>query len=482
MTAGDFIAVLPLAVLGAASVVVMLAVAFRRHHGLAALLASAGMVLALAALVPAFGVSPRQVTPLLVVDRYALFYQGLAIAAGLAVTVLSYDYFDRREGRREELYVLLLLATLGAAVLAASTHFASLFLGLELLSVALFAMIAYPVASHLPLEAGAKYLILAGVSSALLLFGMALIYAQLGTLSFAAIGAQSSTAAHSRDPWLLAGMGLIVAGIGFKLSLVPFHLWAPDIYQGAPAPVAAFVATVSKGAVFALLLRYFVEAGGTPYNALLPVFSALAIASMLAGNLLALLQDNVKRILAYSSIAHLGYVLVAFTGSGALALEAVGYYLAAYFVTMLGAFGAVGALSEPAQEADCETLEAYRALGWQRPWLAAIFAGMLLSLAGIPLTMGFVAKFYVVATGVDAATWWPLAALVIGSAIGLFYYLRIIVVMYSNAPSQAPAAELVPLRPGGRLVLAVLAFLLVGLGVFPSPLIRWIQAAAGSLV
>ena len=216
--------------------------------------------------------------------------------------------------KSEELYLLLLIATLGCAVLVASSHFVSFLLGLEILSVALYAMLAYLTGRERALEAGIKYLILASASAAFLLFGMALIYADAGTMEFSRIRELSFSG--SGLALLLPGIALTVTGIGFKLGVVPFHLWTPDVYEGAPAPVAAFVATTSKSAMVALLLRYFYVSGALHYRALFLVFSIIAIASMCAGNLLALQQNNVKRILAYSSIAHFGYILVAFLAGG----------------------------------------------------------------------------------------------------------------------------------------------------------------------
>ncbi len=211
-------------------------------------------------------------------------------------------------------------------------------------------------------------------------------------------------------------------------------MWTPDVYEGAPAPVTAFIATVSKGAMFAVLFRYLTPSNVQVETPLFIVFSLIAIASMFVGNLLALLQTNVKRILAYSSIAHMGYLLVAFLASGTTAIAAVSYYLVAYFVTTLGAFGVIIVLSNSDEDAD--RLEEYRGLAWQRPWLAGVFTAMLLSLAGIPLTAGFVGKFYVMAAGIGSALWLLVTMLVINSAIGLFYYLRIIIVIFS-APRTA---------------------------------------------
>lgn len=486
MNGADLIALLPLLILTAVVLAVMLTIAFRRHHGLAAAAAATGLIVALASLPIAASVIPRRVTPLFMVDHYGLFFTGLILVATLVVVVLAYSYLQGRRGRHEELYLLLLLAALGGSALAGSQHFAAFFLSLELLSVALFALIAYPGYARRPLEAGVKYLVLAGVSSSFLLFGMALIYAELGTMDFTAMSERLLAMDDLHSPYMLAGLAMIITGVGFKLSLVPFHLWTPDVYEGAPAPVTAFLATVSKGAVFALLLRYIIETDAYRYQPLLLILSLIAVASMLVGNLLALFQTNVKRILAYSSIAHLGYLLVALLAGGALAVEAVSYYLAAYFVTTLGAFGIVALLSEPSLSAthwERNALEDYRGLFWQRPWLAGVFTAMLLSLAGIPLTAGFIGKFYVLAAGAQAALWWLLIVLIIGSTLGLFYYLRIIVAMIQPPVRGRPGypTALSPAALLGGMALVLLTLLLVWLGIYPATLIELIPTAAGNL-
>jgi NADH-quinone oxidoreductase subunit N len=419
----------------------------------------------------AASVAPSQVTPLLTIDHYALFYTGLILTATIACAVFAYGYFEGCDGHRDELYILLLVATLGSSVLVAASHFVSFFLGLELLSIALYGMISYLYQQPLPIEAGVKYLVLAAASSAFLLFGMALLYAALGTMEFSTLAAKLATGDFER--WLvLPGLAFIVTGFGFKLALVPFHLWTPDVYQGAPAPVTAYIATVSKGAMFALLLRFFHSFGA---RELLPpvslIFSIIAIASMFTGNILALMQTNVKRVLAYSSIAHLGYVLVAFQMSGPLGPQAVTFYLVAYFVTILGAFGVITVLSTGQREA--ADIEDYRGLFWRRPALAAVFTAMLLSLAGIPVTAGFLGKFYIIAAGASATSWALIVILVITSAIGLFYYLRIVVIMYAQpAEGRLPDA---PLAPASSLTLGILTVLLVWFGVLPGALLDVIR-------
>jgi NADH-quinone oxidoreductase subunit N len=265
--------------------------------------------------------------------------------------------------------------------------------------------------------------------------------------------------------------------------VVPFHLWTPDVYEGAPAPVTAFIATVSKGGVFAVVLRYFYETETAAAGPVWTVFAIIAVGSMAAGTLLALLQDNVKRILAYSSIAHFGFLLVAFLVGGEMGATAATFYLAAYFVTTLGAFGVIGALS--GSERDADHIADYHGLFWRRPWLSGTMSAMLFSLAGIPLTAGFVGKFYVLAAGASAAMWGLLIVMVVSSAVGLYYYLRIMVYMYATeeeAPGEQVAA--LPPAPAGLtagVALTVLTVLLLWLGVFPGGLFEAIATAVGAL-
>jgi NADH-quinone oxidoreductase subunit N len=462
MRSGDFVAILPPIVVSATTIVAMLAIAVRRNPRITATLTLIGLAVAFASIGIAAPRTPRQVTPLFTADSYALFYAGLILAATFVTVLLAHEYLVRREGPHDELYLLVLIATTGALVLVYSSHFASFFLGLEILSVGLYALIGYTKARE-PLEAALKYLVLAAASAAFLLFGMALVYAELGTMEFKDIGA-ALTRPGANLTLLLPGFVLIVTGFGFKLALAPFHLWTPDVYQGAPAPITAYIATVSKGAMFALLLRYFYVTTGSNYMGIYVVFAIIAIASMLAGNLLALLQNNVKRILAYSSIAHLGYVLVAFLAGGAAGAEAVTFYLVAYFVTTLGAFGVIAVLSPAHRE--WESIDDYRGLFYRRPAVAAVFTAMLFSLAGIPLTAGFIGKFYIVAAGASARQWALIIILVIASAIGLFYYLRIIVALYSRSGEESAPARI---AAAGAAVMAGLTVLLIWLGVYPRP-------------
>ena len=479
MKPGDLITLLPLIVLSGSAVIVMLVAAFRRSHTLALVLTLLGLAATVVSLFVAATGVPRQVTPLLDLDTYALFFIGLLAVATAAVALLSWGYLRRLRVPPEEYYVLLLGATLGGATLVASTHFASFFLGLEILSVSLYALIAYPIFREQFVEAAIKYLVLAGATSAALIFGMALVYAETGSMTVSQLAPTLAQGLSGSGAIVAVGVVLIVVGAGFKLALVPFHMWTPDIYQGAPAPVSAYIATVSKGAMLALLVRFFRPVSLHHGATLFLVFTAIALASMVAGNLLALRQRNVKRILAYSSIAHLGYALVAFLAAGHAAVTAVTFYLVAYFVTTLAAFGVVTVLSQA--ERDADLIDDYRGLARHRPWMAAAFSIALFSLAGIPLTMGFVGKFYVVTAGAGAALWTLVITLVLSSTVGLYYYTRIVVAMYVE-PADAERRPLSAAIPGASgAVLAALTALLFVFGVYPSPLIHLIERAVSTL-
>ena len=480
MNADGLLALLPLLLITAASVVVMLAIAVRRSHRLTLALTVLGFLAGMLVLPISAELAPVTVTPLILIDRYSVFFMALLFAGGLAICLLCYDYFKAWDGEKEELYLLILTAILGASVLVSSNHFAAFFLGLETLSVSLFALIAYTVRRKRALEAAVKYVILSGVSSAFLLFGIALIYSQTGSLSFPEIAQAMTGASQVME---VIGAILIIAGLGFKLSLVPFHMWTPDVYEGAPVPITAFLATVSKGAILAMLLRYLITTEAYLYEPLNIALTVIAIASILIGNWLALLQKDIKRLLAYSSIAHFGYLLVALVAGAIigpqLMIETVSFYLFAYFITSIGAFGVVTILSSPQQEA--ASVDHYLGLFWRRPGLAIILTAMLMSLAGIPLTAGFVGKFYIFVAGAEGNLWLLLMVLIAGSAMGLYYYLRIVLAMFSWPQEQVPATYQTANPFLSQLTVTLLALLLLGFGIMPGPLTELIQAMAKTL-
>ncbi|MGY2397696.1 NADH-quinone oxidoreductase subunit NuoN [Pseudomonas sp. SDO5271_S396] len=480
-TIQHFIALAPLLITSLTIVVVMLAIAWRRNHSQTFLLSCAGLNLALLSIIPALKVAPLAVTPLMMVDDFALLYIALILVATLACVTLAHAYLGEGgtgyPGNREELYLLILLAAAGGIVLVSAQHLAGLFIGLELLSIPTYGLVAYAFFNKRSLEAGIKYMVLSAAGSAFLLFGMALLYAEAGSLSFTGIGHALATT-NSPAPIAQLGLAMMLIGLAFKLSLVPFHLWTPDVYEGAPAPVAAFLATASKVAVFAVMVRLFQISPAANTGVLSNVLTVIAIASILFGNLLALTQNNLKRLLGYSSIAHFGYLLIALVASKGLAVEAIGVYLVTYVITSLGAFGVITLMSSPYKGRDADALYEYRGLFWRRPYLTAVLTVMMLSLAGIPLTAGFIGKFYIVATGVEAHEWWLVASLILGSAIGVFYYLRVMVTLYLIEPNlRRVDAELHWEQKAGGVMLLAIALLAFFLGVYPQPLLTLVQHA-----
>jgi NADH-quinone oxidoreductase subunit N len=477
MNKTDFLNVVPLFMLTSTAILIMFSISVKRNHKLIYVITCVSFLADFLYLQFNYSGAKWIIEPLFVFDGFGTFNTGLIFLTSLAVTMISFAYFEQREERKEEYYILLVLGTLGAAVMAISKHFVSLFLGLEILSVSLYSMIAYLRKREKSDEAGIKYLIMAAFSSAFILFGMALVYASTGTMEFYGI-AKFLSALPELPLILVTGFGLIIVGIGFKLSLVPFHMWAADVYEGAPAPVSAFIATVSKGGVITLLVRFFTMVNGYQYDSLMIIFTVIAIASMFIGNILALRQRNIKRILAYSSIAHIGYIMVAFLagGVGKLAIEAVSFYLVAYFITTVGAFGILASLSD--KDRDAELIEDYAGLLWRRPWTAAILCAMLLSLAGIPLTAGFVGKFYLVAAGVNANQWLLVFMLALNSAIGLYYYIRVIAVMFERHEGEEEPSD--RLHPAVYLIsgvtIGLLVVLLLWVGVYPQGIMDVIQS------
>jgi NADH-quinone oxidoreductase subunit N len=468
MTVTDFLCLSPLLIIAIAPVVIMIVISIIRNYKVVYGFSILSFLIAFASIFFVVPAIPHSIEPLFVIDIYSLFFLGIIIFSALLVTLLSYDYIKQLDGVREEYYIILFTSTLGASILAVANHFILFFLGIETLSISLYILIAFQRSKDSSIEAGIKYLILASVSSAFLLFGMALIYTALGTMQFnrivSALGENSQL-----SPLVISGFAMMMVGIGFKLALVPFHMWTPDVYQGAPAPVTAFIATVSKGAVMAVLIRFFFNIRGFDNQSLFIVISGIAILSMFIGNLLAIRQKNIKRLLAYSSIANMGYLIIILLTGTNKGIQASVFYLISYFITTIGAFGVITLLSTCKNEA--EKIEDYKGLFWKRPWIAIVFTLSLLSLAGIPVTAGFVAKFYLIFEGMKAGLMVLIFSMIINSVIGLYYYLRVITAMFSPVnETELPALSLT-----GNVALSLIAISILILGVYPGWLIAIIM-------
>ena len=464
MTERDFLCLTPFLIIAVAPVVIMVVVSVLRNYKVVYGFSVLSLLAAFGSIFFVLPSIPHAIEPLLILDAYSMFFLGIIIISALLVTFLSYDYIKRLEGVREEYYIIIFTSTLGAALLTVANHFVLFFLGIETLSVSLYILIAFQRSKTNSIEAGIKYLILASVSSAFLLFGMALIYTAFGTMHFGEIVA-ALVKHEPLSPLVLSGFGMMMVGIGFKLALVPFHMWTPDVYQGAPAPVSAYIATVSKGAVMAILIRFFFILKGFSNQYLFVAISGIAILSMFVGNILAIRQKNIKRLLGYSSIANMGYLIIILLTGSAKGIQASIFYMISYFITTIGAFSVITLLSSSEYEA--EKIEDFKGLFWKRPGIAIVFTLSLLSLAGIPLTAGFIAKFYVILEGMKAGLMVLIISMIINSVIGLYYYLRIITTLFSTASET----NLPELSFFGNITLAIIAVSILLLGIYPGWLI-----------
>jgi NADH-quinone oxidoreductase subunit N len=422
------------------------------------------------------------VAPYLLLDRFTLFFDMTLCLGGALASLLAGGYLLEHRLERGEFYSLILFATFGAMMLAASGDALTLFLGLETMSIGAYAMTAYRRASARSSEGALKYFLLGSFAAAVLIYGFALIYGATGHTDLAGIGAAARTAG-GRSPIFIMGAAMVLVGMLFKVSAVPFHAWTPDAYEGAPTPATAFMAVAVKAGAFAMLLRVLIlslgDAGWTSWaTGWPPVIATLAALTMTVANLIAGRQESVKRMLAYSSIAHAGYVLVGVTGimqGPSRAGASVLYYLLAYTVSTAGAFGALILCGSRGREA--VSYEDLSGLGRRHPAPALAFALFLVSLAGIPPTAGFFGKWFIFKTAIESGLYWLAIVGLINSVVGAYYYLRVLVYMYMREPAAgAPVA--VPMRSGYvAAALIVSAILVLALGLTPT---RYLDLAVGA--
>jgi NADH-quinone oxidoreductase subunit N len=414
-------------------------------------------------------------------DRFGALAQMIVAGAGLLTVGISYSRSFR--GRHAaEFYALLAAAGGGMAFLVQANNLMTLFLGLEWFSVALYILCAIELDLVGSLESGLKYLIIGGFGSAVLLFGSALVYGATGELAFEAISEATRAQDLTDDPLLLAGLAMLIAGLGFKASAAPFHQWTPDVYEGAPTPVTAFMAAATKTVAVVLAMRVLVTAFPEESEIWTIAIAAIVCASLAVGNLAALVQRNVKRMLAYSSVAHAGFLLMAVASNNELGGRALLYYLIPYAAASIGAFGVIAArereLGVPV------TLDNLSGLGWERPLLGVAMWAFMLSFAGLPPTGGFVGKFYVFSSAYDRGWTWLVIVGVVATLISLYYYLAVIRALYMRSPLElqlAPSGGSPPRE--GLLGTSVVLALVVTVGSFIAvePLIDLAENAAESL-
>jgi NADH-quinone oxidoreductase subunit N len=393
------------------------------------------------------------------------------IAVGL---VYSKNYLLSRGLHRGEYFSLTLFATLGMMVMISSNHFLSLYLGLELLSLSLYAMVALQRDSGRSSEAAIKYFVLGAIASGMLLYGMSMIYGATGHLNIEAI-VSSILSGHSDSNLLRLGVVFVIVGIGFKLGAVPFHMWIPDVYQGSPTSVTLLIGTAPKVAAFAFVLRLLAEALGHPslHQDWSQMLTVLAVASLIIGNVVAIAQTNFKRMLAYSTIAHMGFLLVGFMTGSISGYSASLFYVLTYVLMALGGFGVILLLSRDGFEA--EELSDLRGLSQTNPWCAFLLMIILFSMAGIPPTVGFWSKLFVIQSIIDLGYVGLAVTAVMSSLIGAFYYLRVVKIMFFDANESSINTVK---YSAGMAVFAVNGLLLLGLGLFPG----WLLSLCESLI
>jgi NADH-quinone oxidoreductase subunit N len=471
---GDIIRFLPeiiLTVMGTA-LMVLDPVLHKRSSSAFGTLSVFSLIAALAASVYAYSEAGPAFGGMLIVDGFATFFRILVIVVGILTILPSYRFLARQDAETSEYHALLLFSIAGQCVMVSANELIMIFIGLEISSIASYVLAGYLRDDKRANEAALKYFLLGSFATAFFLYGVALIYGATGSVNLSMVRA-SITGSNAPSPVFVGvAAALMFVGLGFKVSAAPFQIWAPDVYQGAPTPVTAFLSAGPKAAGFAIFLRIFMTAFEPIGNGWVPLVWISALLSMTIGNFAALLQSNVKRLLAYSSVAHAGYVMVALTARSDVGTAAAMFYLAAYAFMNIGAFAVVSHLSGTGER--YQSVDDFAGLGQKQPLTAAMLTIFLLSLIGVPLTGGFFGKFYIFKAALDSHLVWLTVLGLLNSAVAAYYYLRILVVMYMHEPSEA-VANAEPLSPGLSAALILPALGTLVLGIFPG----WVLDFAG---
>jgi NADH-quinone oxidoreductase subunit N len=408
-----------------------------------------------------------------VVDNYSRFFK-LIFLLGTGLTILiSIKYLEDEGMGYGEYFALIFFATVGMMIMASAGELITVFLGIELMSISLYALAGYTRRRMNSNEAALKYFLLGSFATGFLLYGIALLYGSTGTTNIKAIS-EFIASSGLRSPTIVSGMALLIIGFGFKAAIVPFHMWAPDVYEGAPAPVTAFMSAGPKAAAFAAFARIFMEALSSLQGEWTAVIWVMAALTMSIGNIIALVQDNVKRMLAYSSIAHAGYVLVAFLAAGELGIAGILYYMLAYTFMNIGAFAIITVIGGKGEER--VNIQDYRGLGYQHPYAAVAMSLFLFSLAGIPPTGGFMGKFYIFSAAVSEGFVGLAIIGVLNSVVSVYYYLRLTVAMYMEVPvAGAGEARAIVFSPAVILAIFISIYGIMSLGLFPSTYVAMVK-------
>ena len=464
MSWNDLYVLLPMLVVIAWALVLLLVDLWipRGNKGITAGLAAIGMAAALGLTLSQRGQSLEGFGGMAVLDSFSVYMNVIILVSGLAAVALALDYLKKMEIERGEYYVLLMISVSGMMLMTQAHDLIMVFLALEMLSMPLYVLAGFDSNRFASGEAALKYFLLGAFTSGFLLYGVALIFGATSYTSFSGI-IQSVQAGTVNMPLFVVGVGLVLAAFGFKVAAVPFQMWTPDVYQGAPSPVTAFMSVGVKAAAFAALMRVFLALFPSLAANLAPILAVLSALTMIVGNVVAILQTNIKRLLAFSSIANAGYLLMAFVsyGNSGISSQVVGsmlFFLVAYALTSLGAWSVVTAMEKQGGGLD---LEDYAGLGRKAPWLALPMVVFMLSFTGMPLTMGFWGKFYLFKTAIDSGYLWLAIVGLITSVVSAFYYLKVVMMMYMKPgePEIARQTWSTVLAVGLAVVVILLAFL-----------------------
>ena len=458
--------IIPEIIITLSAVITLLLAAFGRRESVGALtgaVALTGAGLAMIFTCYLWDGSASIFNDLYTIDNFGTFFKGLALIVSLLVTLLSLRYAERENIIKGEYYSLLLFGVLGMMIMVSSTNFITIFIGLEVMSIAVYVLCGLLSGNPRSVEASLKYFLLGAFATAFLLYGMALIYATTGSLDIREIADYVASGNFKPTPMFMIGLAMLIVGFGFKTASVPFHMWTPDVYQGAPTSITAYMATGIKAAAFGAFLRVF-------YTAFLPflgewsgILWLIAVATMTLGNITALVQDDVKRMLAYSSIAHAGYILIAFVIGDQFSSSSILFYVLVYTFMNIGAFTVVILLGQ--KDRENTGIESYAGLAGRHPLIALSMAIFLLSLAGMPPLAGFMGKFYVLSAAIKAKYYWLAVIGVLNSVVAVYYYLRVIMAMYFRAPSGELHRP--DFSPAYSIVIVISVWALFHMGLFP---------------
>ena len=473
----EYLRFLPEIILTIFGIIIMMleAVTSERQKAVLGSIALVGIALAFAGNVLAYSDRGQAFQNMILIDSYGSFFRGLVLVVGFLCILTSFSYLAREGAQSGEYYALILFSIIGQCILATARDLIMVFIGLEISSIATYILAGYLRDDRRNNESALKYFLLGSFATAFLLYGIAWIYGLTGSTNLDEIERFMS----QQHPSVVAGLAasLIFVGLAFKVSVAPFQIWAPDVYQGASAPVSAFMSAGPKAAAFAIFFRIFMTSFGPLNERWIPVVWGCALLTMIIGNLAALVQTNVKRLLGYSSIAHAGYVLVALTSDSQIGIAAAMFYLASYALMNIGAFAVVSHIA--GRHEQHVRIDDLAGLSRREPATAALLAVFVFSLIGVPLTGGFFAKFYVFQAALDSHLVWLTVLGLVNSAIAAYYYLKIIVAMYMRDPGEA-TLEVTPLSMGTRVAIWASALGVLILGIFPSTLLSFASSSASA--